>query len=55
MPQRSLRHPSDISSQVADFGQSLQKFSQRLEQDVAELKRAVACKPRGGRRFRSHC
>lgn len=49
MPQRSVRHVSDISKHVADFGQGLQTFSQRLEQDVSELKRAVACKPRAGR------
>jgi len=49
MPQRSVRHVSDISKNIADFGQGLQTFSQRLEQDVSELKRAVACKPRAGR------
>ncbi len=51
MPQRSVRLVSDISKQVADFGQGLQTFSQRLEQDVSELKKAVACKPRAGRTF----
>ena len=51
MQQRNLRHASDISKQVAEFGQGLQNFSQRLEQDVAELKRVVACKPRPGRMY----
>lgn len=51
MPQHSVSHVSDISKHIADFGQGLQTFSQRLEQDVDELKRAVACKPRAGRTF----
>ncbi|KAL0046695.1 hypothetical protein WJX82_007480 [Trebouxia sp. C0006] len=55
MPQRSVRHVSDISKHVADFGQGLQTFSQRLEQDVSELKRAVACKPRAGHAQMQHC
>lgn len=49
MQQRSVRHTSDISKQVAELGQGLQAFSQRLEQDVAEIKRAVGNKPRPGR------
>ncbi|KAA6423872.1 MAG: hypothetical protein FRX49_06442 [Trebouxia sp. A1-2] len=55
MPQHSVSHVSDISKHIADFGQGLQTFSQRLEQDVDELKRAVACKPRAGRAQVQHC
>lgn len=40
---------TDISRQIKQFGKGLSSFSRRLEDDIAELKRAVASKPHTGR------
>ena len=40
---------SDISRQIKQFGKGLSSFSRRLEDDIAELKKAVSSKPHTGR------
>ena len=42
---------SDISRQITQFGKGLSSFSRRLEDDIAELKRAVSSKLHTGREF----
>ena len=48
MPHRG-NQSSDISKQITQFGNGLSSFSRCLEDDIAELKRAVSAKPHTGR------
>lgn len=42
---------SEISRQISQFGKGLSSFSCRLENDIAELKRAVVSKPHTERKL----
>ena len=53
MQQRG-KQGSNISKQIAQFGKGLTAFSQHLDGDIAELKKAVASNPPAGRRNAAH-
>lgn len=48
MPHRGSQS-SDISRQITQFGNGLSSFTRRVDDDIAELKRAVSANPHTGR------